>query len=126
MWQPVSTIWQHSTDLKGATAKRTLYVRSLELKERQLGADHPNVATSLNNLASLYKLQGRYSEAEPLYVRGLGILFSVLGEEHPNTQVGWKNFILFLQQVIAENRTAELSNNEFTQKLLAALRQQPE
>ncbi len=46
-----------------------LYVRSLVIWEQQLGADHPAVATSLNNLAGLYESQGRYSEVEPLYGR---------------------------------------------------------
>jgi hypothetical protein len=30
-----------------------------------LGADHPDTAESLNNLAALYESQGRYSEAAP-------------------------------------------------------------
>ena len=34
-----------------------------------MGPEHPRFGTSLNNLAGLYKLQGRYSEAEPLYKR---------------------------------------------------------
>ena len=33
----------------------------------------PLVATSLNNLAVLYRVQGRYAEAEPLYQRSLAI-----------------------------------------------------
>jgi len=32
-----------------------LYGRSLSIREQQLGADHPDVATSLNNLAALYE-----------------------------------------------------------------------
>jgi tetratricopeptide (TPR) repeat protein len=32
-----------------------LYKRSLAIVEKALGPDHPNVATSLNNLALLYK-----------------------------------------------------------------------
>jgi tetratricopeptide (TPR) repeat protein len=103
-----------------------LYVRSLNIRQQQLGANHPAVATSLNNLAGLYKSQGRYRVAELLYVRSLDILFSSLGENHPNTQSGWQNFIHFLQQVTAENRTAELSEDPLTQKLLADLRQQAE
>ena len=43
------------------------------LRESQLGADHPDVAFSLQGLALLYKSQGRYSEAEPLYLRSLQI-----------------------------------------------------
>ena len=38
-----------------------------------LGPEHPNTATSLNNLAGLYDSQGRYGEAEPLLRRGIGI-----------------------------------------------------
>jgi tetratricopeptide (TPR) repeat protein len=45
----------------------TLYKRSLAILEKALGPDHPNVATALNNLALLYKNQGRYADAEPLY-----------------------------------------------------------
>ncbi|WP_229453778.1 tetratricopeptide repeat protein [Nostoc sp. CHAB 5715] len=39
-----------------------------------LGDEHPSVATSLNNLASLYFSQGRYSEAEPLLIQALALL----------------------------------------------------
>jgi tetratricopeptide (TPR) repeat protein len=60
------------------------YLRSLEIRERQLGADHPDVATTLNNLAELYKSQGRYSEAEPLYLRSLEIYEWRLGVDHPD------------------------------------------
>jgi tetratricopeptide (TPR) repeat protein len=47
--------------------------RSLMINEKVLGPDHPDVATSLNNLASLYNTQGKYAEAEPLYKRSLAI-----------------------------------------------------
>ena len=50
-----------------------LFRRSLEIQEKQLGRDHPDVATSLNNLADLYRAMGRYAEAEPLYRRSLEI-----------------------------------------------------
>src|SRR5262245_60877997 len=47
--------------------------RSLTIRERALGSEHPGVAQALNNLASLYQTQGRYPEAEPLYRRCLAI-----------------------------------------------------
>jgi len=56
----------------------------LEIYEKILGKDHPNVATSLNNLAGLYKVIGRYSEAEPLYKRSLEIREKAFGREHPS------------------------------------------
>jgi tetratricopeptide (TPR) repeat protein len=68
-----------------------LHVRSLEIRERQLGADHPDVATSLNNLAVLYDSQGRYSEAEPLRLRCLEIERKALGEEHPQFTTSLNN-----------------------------------
>jgi len=37
------------------------------MTKKALGPDHPDVATSINNLAELYDNQGRYAEAEPLY-----------------------------------------------------------
>ncbi len=39
----------------------------------------------MNNLANLYKNQGKYEEAEPLYIQALEIVERVLGENHPNT-----------------------------------------
>ena len=41
----------------------------LKIREAKLGPDHPDVAASLNNLATLYQTQGKYAEAEPLYQR---------------------------------------------------------
>ena len=48
-----------------------LYKRSLAIREKVLGPDHPDVAQSLNNLADLYSAQGRDSDAEPLRKRAL-------------------------------------------------------
>jgi tetratricopeptide (TPR) repeat protein len=61
------------------------------LRKRLLGEDHPDVASSLNNLASLYDSQGRYSEAEPLYLQALELAERVLGVNHPNTVIFRKN-----------------------------------
>jgi tetratricopeptide (TPR) repeat protein len=72
----------------------SLFVRSLEIRERQLGADHPNVAVSLNNLAGLYESQGRYSEAEPLFVRSLEIKERQLRADHPDVANSLNNLAL--------------------------------
>ncbi|MGB5771821.1 MAG: tetratricopeptide repeat protein, partial [Crocosphaera sp.] len=42
------------------------YQNCLKVVQKRLGNNHPDVATSLNNLAGLYYSQGRYSDAEPL------------------------------------------------------------
>ena len=56
-----------------------------------LGAQHPDVAASLNNLALLYRAQGRYGEAEPLYQRALAIYEAVLGTQHPYVAASLNN-----------------------------------
>ena len=47
-----------------------------------MGPIIPIVAESLNNLAGLYLMQGRYDEAEPLFKRTLAIEEKVLGPGH--------------------------------------------
>jgi CHAT domain-containing protein len=54
------------------------------LQEDFYGADHPAVATVLNNLANLYHEQGASARAEHLYARALRIRESTLDETHPD------------------------------------------
>lgn len=61
------------------------FEQCLEVVRTRLGAEHPLVATSLNNLAFLYDSQRRYSEAEPLYLQALEICEQRLGVNHLNT-----------------------------------------
>jgi tetratricopeptide (TPR) repeat protein len=68
-----------------------LYKKALELRQRLLGEEHPDVATSYNNLAGLYRSQGRYSEAEPLYKKALELYQRLLGEEHPDVATCYNN-----------------------------------
>jgi hypothetical protein len=49
-----------------------------------LGAEHPDTANSLNNLAGLLYSQGGYDGARPLYERALAISEKVLEAEHPS------------------------------------------
>ena len=61
-----------------------LHRRALRIWEKALGPEHPDVATSLDNLAALYYAQGKYAEAVPLCRRALGIKEKALGPEHPD------------------------------------------
>ena len=49
---------------------------------------------SVNNLAELYRDQGRYGKAEPLYERALEARERVLGKEHPQTLISVNNLAL--------------------------------
>jgi tetratricopeptide (TPR) repeat protein len=68
-----------------------LYQRSLAIREKALGPDHPDVATSLNNLALNYRRQGKNAEAAPLYQRSLAIREKALGPHHPDVALSLKN-----------------------------------
>ncbi len=92
----VVTICQHKSRPILMRAE-PLYVRSLEIRERQLGEDHPDVAQSLSNLALLYYSQGKYSEAEPLYVRSLEIRERQLGTDHPDVAQSLNNLATLYQ-----------------------------
>ena len=76
------------------------YKRSLAIREKALGPDHPLVGTSLNNLAGLYQSQGRYAEAEPLHKRCAVILEKALGPDHPDVAISLSNLggLHFLQR----------------------------
>ncbi|MFN3918930.1 MAG: tetratricopeptide repeat protein, partial [Methylohalobius sp.] len=68
------------------------------------GPNHPDVATSLNNLAALYKAQGDYAKAEPLYKRALAIWEKAFGPDHPNVATLLENLAGLYR---ATNREAE-------------------
>ena len=102
---------------------KPLYVRSLSIREQQLGADHPDTATSLNNLATLYHEMGRHPEAEPLYLEALEICFNRLGKNHRQTQTVWSNFIYFLREAMSAGQDSQLSQHPTTQSILQQLRE---
>jgi tetratricopeptide (TPR) repeat protein len=49
------------------------------------------LAATLNNLAELYKEEGRYADAEPLYKRVLAISEKALGPDHPDVAQSLNN-----------------------------------
>ena len=67
-----------------------LFVTALDVAER-FGPEDPRLATSLNNLALLYKSQGRYEAAEPLHKRALAIKEKALGPDHPDVATSLNN-----------------------------------
>ena len=82
-----------------------MYKRSLAIWEKTLGPEHSDVATVLNNLADLYRVQGRYDEAEPLNERALTIAVSKLGTQHPHTRAMLRNFLALYR---AQGRDKEI------------------
>src|SRR2546426_700204 len=75
-------------DFRSAMVQST---RAAELARRHLGEDHPDFATSLNDLAELYRAMGDYARAEPLYRQALEIYRVALGENHPHFATSLNN-----------------------------------
>ncbi len=88
------------------------------LKEAEaFGPDDVRLATSLNNLALLYKAQGRYAEAEPLYQRALAIDEKALGPEHPDVATSLENYADLLRKT---GRVSEATKMEARAKAIGA------
>ena len=85
-----------------------LYQQSLAIWKKALGPDHPDVATSLNNLAALYQAQGLYAKAEPLYQQSLAISKKALGPDHPDVATALENYAALLTQLKRDKEAASL------------------
>ncbi|HYW20953.1 MAG TPA: tetratricopeptide repeat protein [Nodularia sp. (in: cyanobacteria)] len=83
--------------------------------------DHPDVATSLNNLGELYRSQGRYSQAEPLFIQALEMKERLFVGDHSNVATSLNN-LAFLYKSQGRYSQAEplfIQALEMTQRLFA-------
>ena len=63
----------------------------METSKTKLGADHPSTLTSMANLASTYRNQGRWDDAEQLFVQVMETRKTKLGADHPDTLTSMAN-----------------------------------
>ena len=68
-----------------------LHPRALEIRRRAFGNSHPDYASGLQNLASLYLEMADYAKAEPLYRQALEIRKRAEGENHPDYAISLNN-----------------------------------
>ena len=73
-----------------------LFGNALAMREKVLGSEHPDTATSLHNIALLLHDQGDYAGARPLHRRALKIREKALGPEHPDTASSLHNLASLL------------------------------
>jgi len=81
---------------------------ALKIRKNRLGPDHLKVATSLNNLASLYESMGAYGKAKPLYKNALAITKARLGPGHPKVATSLNNLALLYQSMGAYDKAEPL------------------
>ena len=60
-----------------------LYKESMTVLARELGQDHPEMATSWRQIGELQETLGEYDKAVSLYKKALAILEKMRGPEHP-------------------------------------------
>jgi len=78
--------------------------QALTLSRQIWGEEHPNIATSLSNLAELYRFQGRYAEAQPLCQQVLEMTKRLFVGDHPNVATSLNNLAALYQ---SQGRYAE-------------------
>ena len=75
----------------------------------------------MNNLGSLYKQQGKYTEAEELYIKALAARRRQLGDDHPDTLISIYNLADLYQQQGKHARPTWMPDHGVTQVGAAAL-----
>ncbi len=60
------------------------YEKDLEISQKTLPANHPDLATSYNNIGGVYRNMGEYSKALSYYERALDIWQRSLPPNHPD------------------------------------------
>ncbi len=79
------------------------------LKEAEgFGPQDPRLATTLKNLAVLYRVQGRYAAAGPIYKRALAIFEKALGPEHPRVATSLENYAALLRKTGRDDEAVQL------------------
>ena len=82
-----------------------LYQKSLAIYEKLLGEEHPNTATSYNNLAHFYYNTDDIKRAYDYMKKAVEIREKVLPENHPNLITAKENLILIQQKLKEKNDT---------------------
>lgn len=82
---------------KGTVEAAALLREALSAQEKKLGASHPEVGITLNNLGSELLLQGKLPEAEAVQRRSFRILEATVGPRHVRTGLSASNLGDILQ-----------------------------
>ena len=71
----------------------------LTLQQEHLGSEHPDVASTLNNLGIVLTRLERYDEAVARYEQSLALHVKLEGPEHPNVAVASHNLAIALKRM---------------------------
>jgi len=79
------TAYFYDTSLANYPKALAYNQKALAIHEKVLGTDHPDTATTYNNMAEVYRAQGDYAKALATNQKALTIREKVLGTDHPDT-----------------------------------------
>ena len=95
-WENQNTAGQQAYE-QGHYAEAEQYFKAALKEAETFGVYDIRLATSLNNLAMLYRTLGQYAQAESLYQRSLAIWEKTRGPEHPDVAASLNNLALLYQ-----------------------------
>ena len=67
------------------------YLKAVEIQEKALGVNHPDIAIAYNNIGTTLEEQGDYTKALEYHLKALNIQEQTLGFEHPSTALSYNN-----------------------------------
>ncbi|HEY0095974.1 MAG TPA: tetratricopeptide repeat-containing protein kinase family protein, partial [Archangium sp.] len=87
---------------------RARYARTLELRRKALGPEHPQVIAALNNLGTALGALGKYEEARGAYEQALALRRKTLGPDNPLVANSYSNLGTALGQLGKHDEAREL------------------
>ena len=82
--EALQMIWKYADAL-------ICYNKALSIREKVLGAYHPETEASYEGIAKVYERLGEYDMALEWYNKALAVRETVLGADHPDTAVSYNN-----------------------------------
>ena len=61
--------------------------KAIEIKQKKLGANHPDLALDIGNLGLVQYEQGRLEQAEKLYLQAIELTKKFYSDNHPTLSV---------------------------------------
>ena len=113
--EPVGDLYREFTSLQKLGAQKQeinsfaeaedCFQKALQIGDRMLGAEHPEMIIVLNDLTRLYLKQGSYASAEPLLLRLLDLKKNK-GEDHPEVATVLAS-LATVRQALGRHESAE-------------------
>eukprot|EP01022_Parablepharisma_sp_SALTPOND_P013505 TRINITY_DN1811_c0_g1_i8.p2 TRINITY_DN1811_c0_g1~~TRINITY_DN1811_c0_g1_i8.p2 ORF type:complete len:145 (-),score=15.17 TRINITY_DN1811_c0_g1_i8:228-662(-) len=89
------------------------HLKSMNIIEKVLGVEHPDTATSYNNIGFVYDNMGDYKKALEYYLKSVNIREKVLGVEHPGTATSYSNIGLVYENMRDYKKALEFMNKAY-------------